>query len=210
VQWKVEQQGYAMHKLVHAWGHDQLAAEEQSRYSQAAFGLVVEAVEAVGEHGRGPEDKLRLVPYVMGSFQALASATDRASGVTEDVIDEIEGVGGFVTDLGRWPEAQAVEEYVLQARSRLLGEEHPSTILSMSNLANTLGDQGQLDEAAAMMREVLEKRRRILGEEHPRTKVAIQNLAILARRQKGHGVADHLASKKKTQLLRFFRKKSKK
>jgi hypothetical protein len=33
VQWKAEQQIYAMHKLVHAWGYDRLAAEEQSKYS---------------------------------------------------------------------------------------------------------------------------------------------------------------------------------
>jgi hypothetical protein len=33
VQWKAEQQIYAMHKLVHAWGYDRPAAEEQSKYS---------------------------------------------------------------------------------------------------------------------------------------------------------------------------------
>jgi hypothetical protein len=33
LQWKTEQQGYAMHKLVHAWGYDRLAAEEQGKYS---------------------------------------------------------------------------------------------------------------------------------------------------------------------------------
>jgi tetratricopeptide (TPR) repeat protein len=197
VQWKAEQQGYAMHKLVHAWGHDRLTAEEQSTYSRTVFGLVVEAVEAVGSYGRGPEDKLRLVPHVMGSFQALVGATDSASYVLEGVTDEIEEIGGFMTGLGRWPETRAVKEYVLQARSGLLGEEHPSTITAMNNLASTLGDQGQLDEAAAMKKEVLEKRRRILGEEHPDTITAMSNLANTLGQQ---GQLDEAAAMKKEVL----------
>jgi hypothetical protein len=45
----------------------------------------------------------------------------------------------------------------------ILGEEHPSTISAVINLANTLRDLGQFNEAAKMDNEVLEKRRHILG-----------------------------------------------
>jgi hypothetical protein len=51
---------------VHAWGYDRLAVEEQGKYRQAVFRLVVEAIEGCG---RAPEDKLRLVPHVMGALQ---------------------------------------------------------------------------------------------------------------------------------------------
>lgn len=76
VQWKAEQQDYAMHKLVHAWGHDRLAAEQQSKSSQAVFGLVVEAIDGCD---RAPDDKLRLVPHAMGTFAALTRASDRVT-----------------------------------------------------------------------------------------------------------------------------------
>jgi hypothetical protein len=102
---------------------------------------------------------------------------------TKDVIDEIAGAGDFITDLGRWPETRAIEEYVLQACRGLLGKEHPATISAMSNLASTLGNQGQLDKAARMQKQVLEKRKRILGEEHPDTISAMNNLAITLRQQ---------------------------
>jgi hypothetical protein len=169
-----------MHKLVHAWGYDRLAAEEQGKYSQAAFRLVIEAIEGCS---RAPEDKLRLVPHVIGSFAALTRAHNKIDGTTEDVIDKIAGMGGFMTDLGRWPETRAIEEYVLQARHGLLGEEHPDTIWAISNLASTLGEQGELDEAAKMKKEVLEKRKRILGEEHPGTISSMSNLAMTLRQQ---------------------------
>jgi tetratricopeptide (TPR) repeat protein len=185
VQWKADQKSYAIHKLVHAWGCDRLTAEEQSKYSQAAFELVIEAVEAVEGYSRGPEDKLRLVPHVMGSFQALTDVGNRSNQVTEALVNELESVGEFVTHLGRWPEAHAVKEYVLQARRRLLGEDHPDTIWAMSNLAITLREQGQLEEAAIIQKEVLEKRTQILSKEHPDTISAMSNLAITLGEQ-GH------------------------
>ncbi|CAN9379920.1 unnamed protein product [Alternaria alternata] len=143
VQWKAEQRGYAMHKLVHAWGYDRLGAEEQSKYSQAAFGLVIEAIEGCG---RAPEDKLRLVPHVMGSFAALTGAHSGISGTTGDVIDEIAGVGSSMTKLGRWLETCVIQEYVLQACRRLHGEEHADTILAMGNLAISLRQQRLQDQ----------------------------------------------------------------
>jgi tetratricopeptide (TPR) repeat protein len=175
VQWKTDQQSYAMHKLVHAWGYDRLAERDQCKFSRAAFGLVVEAVKSCG---RASEDKLRLVPHVMASFAALNGAIGRSNRVTRILINELESVGVFITDLGRWLEGGVIQQVVLDERSRLLGEEHPDTISAMSNLAITLGDQGQLDQAARMRKEVLEKRRRILGEEHPSTISAMSNVAV--------------------------------
>ncbi|PVH90208.1 hypothetical protein DM02DRAFT_636994, partial [Periconia macrospinosa] len=175
VQWKADQQSYAMHKLVHAWGCDRLARDERAGYSQATFGLIVEAVEMVESGRTAPEDKLRVVPHVMVSFAALGG---RGNKVLEGVIDELEGVGLFLRHIGKWREGREIQEVVLDGRRRILGEEHPSTISAMSNLANTLGEQGQFDEAAKMKREVLEKRRRILGEEHLDTISAMNNLAV--------------------------------
>jgi hypothetical protein len=60
---------------------------------------------------------------------------------------------------------------------RIRGEEHPSTISAMRNLAITHQDQVRLDGMAKIQEEVLEKRRRILGDEHPSTIKAMNNLA---------------------------------
>ncbi|KAF2844240.1 hypothetical protein T440DRAFT_473548 [Plenodomus tracheiphilus IPT5] len=188
-----------MHKLLHAWGHNQLTAEEQSKYSQAAFRLVVEAIEGCS---RAPDGKLRLVLHVMGSFAALSGASDRTNGITEDVVDEVAGVGGFMTDVGLWPETRTSEEYVWQARRRLLGVDDPDTITAMSNLAVTLGQQGCLEEAALMQKEVLVKRQLILGEDHPDTISAMNNLAVTLGDQ---GQLDEAAKMKKEVLEKMTR-----
>jgi len=61
-------------------------------------------------------------------------------------------------------------------RHRILGSEHPSTITSMSNLAETLRAQGNLAGARKFQEQVLEKRRQIFREEHPSTSISAWNL----------------------------------
>jgi hypothetical protein len=93
VQWKGDQQSYAMHKLVHACGYNRLTWNKQDNFSQATFELVVEAVKNCGT---APRDGLRLVTHVMAKFAALARAYGRLSPATESLIDKLESVRGFV------------------------------------------------------------------------------------------------------------------
>jgi tetratricopeptide (TPR) repeat protein len=175
VQWKEDQRSYTMHKLVHAWGYDRLREAEQHKFSVTTFKLVMEAINCCGNT---PEEKLRLVPHVMANFGMLVDSRGAWDQAAEGTLNELQGIGVFVTDIGRLPEGRVIEKFVWDERRRLLGEEHPDTISAMNNLANTLGDQGQLEEAAKMKKEVLEKMRRILGEEDPDTIMAMNNLAI--------------------------------
>ena len=50
---------------------------------------------------------------------------------------------------------------------RALGEEHPSTLTSMNNLASTLLAQGDHGGTRQLQKRVLEVMTRLLGEEHP-------------------------------------------
>jgi Tetratricopeptide repeat len=50
-----------------------------------------------------------------------------------------------------------------------LGEDHPDTLGSMNNLAETLRSQGDLTGARELQEQVLSICRRVSGEEHPDT-----------------------------------------
>ena len=80
---------------------------------------------------------------------------------------------------GKLNEAAEIQEEVLEKSTRILGAEHPHTMLAMSDYAITFGYQGKLDKAVEIMKEVLEKRTKILGAEHPSTKAVATNLSIL-------------------------------
>lgn len=73
--------------------------------------------------------------------------------------------------------ARRLQEQVLEARRRVLGEEHLDTLIAMSNLAGALWRQGDLAGAQRLMDRVASVRRRLLGENHPDTLTAMHNLA---------------------------------
>ncbi|CAG1992066.1 unnamed protein product, partial [Fusarium graminearum] len=79
---------------------------------------------------------------------------------------------------GRWKEAEELEVGVMEIKKRVLGEEHPSTLMSMANLACIFSDQGRWKEAEELEVGVIEIKKRVLGEEHPSTLISMNNLAI--------------------------------
>ncbi len=86
-------------------------------------------------------------------------------------------------DEGRWREAEELELQVMETMKRVLGEEHPDTLISMGNLAATYRNQGRWKEAEELEMQVMKMRKRILGEEHPHTLISIGNLASIYQNQ---------------------------
>jgi hypothetical protein len=84
---------------------------------------------------------------------------------------------------GRFEEAEELDVQVMERRSRVLGEEHPSTLTSMDNLASTYSNQGRWKEAEELEVQVIERSSRVLGEEHPSTLTSMANLASTYRNQ---------------------------
>jgi hypothetical protein len=82
--------------------------------------------------------------------------------------------------------AERLQAKDLEICSRVLGEEHPDTLASITNLASTYGFQGRFKEAEKLETQVLETKKRALGEEHPVTLASMVNLAITYRNQ-GNG-----------------------
>ncbi|KFZ23221.1 hypothetical protein V502_02300 [Pseudogymnoascus sp. VKM F-4520 (FW-2644)] len=70
---------------------------------------------------------------------------------------------------GRWKEAEDLGVLVMETRKRVLGHEHPDTLLSMANLAVTLKQLGRSYEAVRLLEECVTLRGQVLGIEHPDT-----------------------------------------
>lgn len=60
----------------------------------------------------------------------------------------------------------------------MLGDEHPDTLVSMSNLALAFSAQGDLAGARGLPEKVLDVRRRVQGNTHPATTVSAWNLLL--------------------------------
>ena len=93
-------------------------------------------------------------------------------------------LANVLREQGQWQEAEQMHREVLEVRRRVLGQEHPDTLASMSNLAIVPPRARPMaKEAEQMHREVLEVQGRVLGQEHPRTLASMNNLANVLREQ---------------------------
>jgi len=74
---------------------------------------------------------------------------------------------------GRWDEAETPITQVLDMEKRMLGADHPDTLISMANLASTYANQGRWEAAGELGVQVVEIRKEKPGADHP-DKLTIQ------------------------------------
>ncbi|EKD33628.1 MAG: hypothetical protein ACD_75C02639G0004 [uncultured bacterium] len=86
-------------------------------------------------------------------------------------------VATLLHNLGDWEGAQLLDVRALEARERVLGAEHPDTLLGMSNLATLLHNKGEHEKAQPLFERALEVQERVLGLEHPDTLWSVNKLA---------------------------------
>ena len=81
----------------------------------------------------------------------------------------------------RLAEAEPLAREALEIARRLLGDRHPTTLLSMGTLGVSLVEQGRLDQAEAILRSRFEAAREVHGDDHRGTIDAAVDLASLCR-----------------------------
>ena len=74
----------------------------------------------------------------------------------------------------------------METRKRVLGQEHPSTLTSIVNLAFTLKSQIRYEEAISLIGNCFELQKRILGPQHPDTESSLQALHEWKIKADGH------------------------
>ncbi|SEK95832.1 FxSxx-COOH system tetratricopeptide repeat protein [Streptacidiphilus jiangxiensis] len=79
---------------------------------------------------------------------------------------------------GSHTRARTLGQDTLERRRRVLGESHPDTLGSASNLTNWLAASGDESEAFALERDTFERARRAFGEDHPATLNSAANLTL--------------------------------
>lgn len=79
----------------------------------------------------------------------------------------LEKIGRSTDLLGKYDEAEEMHRQTLELSEKVLGQEHPSTLDSMNNLALVLDNQGKYNEAEEIHRQTLELSKKVLGQEHP-------------------------------------------
>ncbi|MGH3805139.1 MAG: tetratricopeptide repeat protein [Pseudonocardiaceae bacterium] len=107
----------------------------------------------------------QLLPHVLAATDA--HHTPNPTG--DDIAWLLHHAGAYVLTRGEPASARPLHERALRLRRSVLGEDHPDTLESATNLAINLNELGQYEQARQLQQDTLTRRRRVLGDGHPRT-----------------------------------------
>ena len=154
---------------------------------EEAFALFAEDEEReASRRVRYIDRRLKLIELQLESANSEL-ALETWSKVASDASDEqklvvaarLQAVADAGYHAGAYRASIPLAEEALRLRTEVLGEQHPSTLTSMNNLAALYDSQGRYSEAEPLKVCCLALRKEVLGERHPDTLTSMNNLAAL-------------------------------
>jgi serine/threonine protein kinase/tetratricopeptide (TPR) repeat protein len=165
-------------------------AKEEAAIAKAVNDFLQNDLLAEAAPEKNPRTKKVTVEEVLGRAGARITGKFENQPRIEAAIRQT--IGDTYYKLGDYPAAQPHLERSLEIRRRVLGEEHPDTLFSVTNLAALYMARGQYAKAEPLYVQTLDIRRRALGEEHPFTLLSMNNLATLYADQSQYAKAEPL------------------
>ncbi|MGH3885597.1 MAG: FxSxx-COOH system tetratricopeptide repeat protein, partial [Pseudonocardiaceae bacterium] len=162
---RVQTGSLQLHRLVQAILRARSAAEPaQHDLAVAAVRLLRAAVPPDPSNTDTWPEWRRLLPHVLTAADASRALDDAA-----DVAWLLNAAAGYLLTRGEPAASLPLFERALDLRLRVLGEDHPDTLISANNLALNLRWLGQHEAARQLNEDTLARWRRVLGEDHPST-----------------------------------------
>ena len=129
-------------------------------------------------------------PDTLAAAHGLAVSL-RAAGGLPGTLTSFPGSLASSLHRGEQQAARELDEDTLVRRRRVLGEDHPDTLASASNLVMTLERVSEDQAARELAEDILARRRRLLGEDHPDTlAAAFQLVCALSELGKHHAARE--------------------
>jgi serine/threonine protein kinase/tetratricopeptide (TPR) repeat protein len=171
----LEQMGRALFADLRARVRESLEAEE---VSSEEIDSTLTSFDRTLRRANATDTALKLVDEQVLSRAAKTIETDFADQpLVRAALQQT--VAETYCEIGRYPPAMPLQEAALRTRRAELGDDHPSTLVSINNMGYLLKLMGTYDEAESYSREALEGRRRVLGNDHPSTLLSINNMGLL-------------------------------
>jgi tetratricopeptide (TPR) repeat protein len=170
---RVNADALSVHRLMQVVVRGALDGESERGWAVGAIRLLHAGFpHDSGVAGNWPECE-RLLPHVL----AVADYAQRLEVESQAWLWLLKRAGMYLWRRGRYRQALEVDELTLAASQRMLGDDHPVTLTSMYNLADTYRHLSRLEEARQLHEQTLAARRRVLGDDDPDTLASMNNLA---------------------------------
>ena len=160
----------SVHPLVHCWSREQMSKSEQQRmYEMGSIILCCAISQRLSSYDYG------LRRLIFPHIKAIESYGSQMSLTKMYYDDKWNNYMFVLKEIGDWKHAEQLGVQVLDMRKKVLGAEHPDTLISMGNLASIYSSQGGWNEAEQLEVQVLDMRKKVLGAEHSDTLTSMGN-----------------------------------
>ncbi|MCJ1309319.1 hypothetical protein MMC25_002978 [Agyrium rufum] len=165
-----------------------MTESERKKWLQLAIIFIYESSKIIGDPKfPGKWDRWqKLVPHV----QTLQGHAEMCGIASTELLETYLLVGLYLDACGQNGEATLVFEQAHAEGERLLGPEHPLTLMITGSLASAYGTQGRLAEAENLGLHILETSRKSKGTEHVHTLMGMGVLAKIYQEQKRFAEAE--------------------
>jgi tetratricopeptide (TPR) repeat protein len=170
--WMADGEGFTVHRLVQEITRQRFSDNENRDSLDSAVTLLDRALPSPEWDQKGWQLWERLAPHCHTLLNRLQDHVLEPKAVR--IMNQY---GVWLRNRGQYTNAEPIFQRALAIRTKAFGKEHPDTLTSRINLAETLYAQGDLAGARALEEQVLEARARLLGKEHPDTLNSMNNLA---------------------------------
>jgi tetratricopeptide (TPR) repeat protein len=185
VRTEVGAQALTMHRLVQLSMRRWLEAErELDRWVKESIQALSVAFPS-GDYATWEQCRV-LLPHVK---EIIGHRTEDREGL-EKQAESASRAGWYLLLYGEYTAAEGFLRVSLEIREKVVGREHPNTLISVSQIGSVLERQGKYDEAETMHRRALEGREKVVGREHPNTLTSVSNLGTVLERQGKYGEAE--------------------
>jgi tetratricopeptide (TPR) repeat protein len=162
-----------VHRLVQAVLKHGMNKSTQRRWAERAVRAVNLAFPEVKY-----ENWLACQRYIQNVLACAALIEEWSMGFPE-AAQLFNSAGDYLAESAQYEQAGPLLQRALAIRERVLGPQHPSTAVSLFNLASLYDAQGKYEQAEPLYQRALMIRERVLGPEHRNTATSLNNLALL-------------------------------
>ncbi|KAF8165871.1 P-loop containing nucleoside triphosphate hydrolase protein [Crassisporium funariophilum] len=164
---------FSIHPLVHSWSRDQLDEKEQQRLCRAAFIILSSGISTQKSQSQDYAFESSLYLHIKANEQ-YSSEIGLQEKYFDDAYSRLQQV--FYA-AGDWSKTEKLGLEIMDVNKRILGADHPSTLISMENLAQIYSRQKQWAKAEELQEQVLDIKQGMLGANHLDTLRSMENLA---------------------------------
>jgi tetratricopeptide (TPR) repeat protein len=193
---KIQRSGatFSLHPLVQDWMKLRISSESRQAYTIEATLVLSDFIKTQIFHEMAFDTRQTTISHLEAVIQNDQEYFGQQGCVWDTaVLDATSRFGIFLQSLGQYKAAEKSYRRAFEGSKGLLGKEHPSTLISMTNLAFLLESQGKYNEAEPISRQTLALKEKVLGPEHQSTLISMNNLASLLESQGKYNEAEPIS-----------------